>query len=236
MNLLLRSLSTQELGTEVPEGGEDSSHGTQEGGHAEEGGHGEGEGHHINEFGVMLYIILFMMSIFNISSAYFAKNKIHFVHETSVALILGTLVGIFAFYWKNSIFSLDEQMFFYILLPPIIFAEGFNIEKERFFKIFGYAVLYGALGTSLNFIFISLCNNYMNDFDYIKITHDVLEVNIGNIIKFDSYDILLLSTVLSAKDSFAISTMIDHHKYILLYYKNHNPILLIKPQLDPDPI
>ena len=58
-------------------------------------------------------------------------------------------------------------MFFYILLPPIIFAEGFNINKERFFKISGYALLYGALGTSLNFVMISLCNSFLNEYDYL---------------------------------------------------------------------
>ena len=58
----------------------------------------------INEFGVMLYIILFMMSIFNISSAYFVKKNIHSLHETTIALLLGILVGIIAFFWKNIIF------------------------------------------------------------------------------------------------------------------------------------
>ena len=81
----------------------------------------------INGFGVMLYIILFMMSIFNISSAYFLKKNIHILHETSIALLLGISVGIIAFYWKDTVLNLDETMFFYIMLPPIIFAEGFNI-------------------------------------------------------------------------------------------------------------
>lgn len=170
----------------------------------------------INEFGIMLYIILFMMSIFNISSAYFVRKNIHSLHETTIALLLGILLGIIAFYWKNTIFKLDETMFFYILLPPIIFAEGFNIQKEKFFRIFGYALLYGALGTSLNFIIISICNNYLNNTDQIIITHDIGEDNIGYVIKFDYYYILLLSTVLSAKDSFTISTMIEHHKYFFL--------------------
>ena len=65
--------------------------------------HEEGH-HHVNEFGVMLYIILFMMSLFNISSAYFARKNIHIVHETSIAIILGLIVGIIAYSWKGIIF------------------------------------------------------------------------------------------------------------------------------------
>ena len=172
----------------------------------------------INEFGIMLYIILFMMSIFNISSAYFVRKNIHSLHETTVALLLGILLGIISYYWKNTIFKLEETMFFYILLPPIIFADGFNIQKDKFFRIFGSALLYGALGTSLNFIIISICNNYLNNTNQIIITHDIGEENIGYVIKLDYYIILLLSTVLSAKDSFTISTMIDHHKYFFYNY------------------
>lgn len=38
-----------------------------------------------------------------------------------------------------------------LILPPIIFAGGYNLKKRRFFQNFFYITLYGLLGTLVNF-------------------------------------------------------------------------------------
>ena len=44
--------------------------------------------------------------------------------------------------------------FLYYFVPPIIFAEGFNIRKKYLMKNIGYSFIYGYIGTLLNFLII----------------------------------------------------------------------------------
>jgi len=43
--------------------------------------------------------------------------------------------------------SFSYEMFSYILLPMVIFAAGFNLDKHRFFRFGGYIAALGITGT-----------------------------------------------------------------------------------------
>lgn len=45
----------------------------------------------------------------------------------------------------------DEHFFFHVILPPIIFAGGYNLQTRRFFYCFIYILLFGLVATILNF-------------------------------------------------------------------------------------
>lgn len=45
----------------------------------------------------------------------------------------------------------DEEIFFYGLLPPMIFAGGYNLKKKDFGKNFKYILIYGLVGTIVSF-------------------------------------------------------------------------------------
>lgn len=45
-----------------------------------------------------------------------------------------------------------------MILPPIIFAGGFNLRKTLFFENFGLITFYGIVGTVLSFIVIASCS------------------------------------------------------------------------------
>ena len=47
--------------------------------------------------------------------------------------------------------AFDDNIVFYILLPPMLFADGYNLKKRRFFQNIYYINIYGMLGTILNF-------------------------------------------------------------------------------------
>lgn len=83
-------------------------------------------------------------------------------HETSIALILGLFVSalLLALQGVNgdiqNLLEFNDNIFFYICLPPIIFSSGFNMRRKRFFDNLGYIVLFGVVGTVITFIIFSL--------------------------------------------------------------------------------
>ena len=50
----------------------------------------------------------------------------------------------------------DDDMFYFLLLPPIIFEAGFSLQKRAFFNNLGTIMLFAIGGTLLTVIFISL--------------------------------------------------------------------------------
>jgi NhaP-type Na+/H+ or K+/H+ antiporter len=47
--------------------------------------------------------------------------------------------------------TFDENFFFYFVLPPIIFAAGYNMKRKEFFKNFKNIVILGVGSTLLQF-------------------------------------------------------------------------------------
>jgi sodium/hydrogen exchanger-like protein 6/7 len=51
--------------------------------------------------------------------------------------------------------SFSGNIFFYVCLPPIIFAAGFNMQRRRFFENIFYILLFGVVGTIVTFFIFS---------------------------------------------------------------------------------
>lgn len=75
-------------------------------------------------------------------------------HETGLALITGLIISVMLHYIPKDghyDISFDGGIFFYVCLPPIIFASGFNMRRRRFFDNIGYILLFGIFGTIVTF-------------------------------------------------------------------------------------
>lgn len=56
-----------------------------------------------------------------------------------------------------------ESTFFVFILPPIIFAAGYNLKKTNFVKNFGYITLFGVIGTIISFTILSVLIIFWNN-------------------------------------------------------------------------
>ncbi len=106
-------------------------------------------------------IIFLLLIIYIIGGSYIESKHCVVGHETSIALICGLLVSLTVFLATDqqvlqSIFEFNGPIFFFVCLPPIIFAAGFNMRRRRFFDNLGYIVLFGLFGTVITFIIFSL--------------------------------------------------------------------------------
>ena len=128
------------------------------------------------------------------------------MHQTGIAVILGFLSGVilhevhFTQITGNYV-EFQENLFFYYLLPPIIFAEGFNMKRQRFFQNAGYVSLFGILGTIICFSVNAICAYYFSQWGIIE---DVY----GNDVTLTIKDVFLLGSVLSASDTVAAISVI----------------------------
>lgn len=69
-----------------------------------------------------------------------------------MGILIGFVFGLVIYFIHDlPDFEFSEQIFFYGLLPPMIFSGGYNLKKSTFFQNFTYISLYGALGTVMTF-------------------------------------------------------------------------------------
>lgn len=118
------------------------------------------------------------------------------LHSTGVAVLLGILAGFVTDEALNQSINFDEDFFFYFVLPPIIFASGYNMKRRRFFKNISYIGLFGIFGTIVHFVISVVCVIAVSNNHWIRDNNDKL-------VNLKGQEVLLLCAVLSASDTVA---------------------------------
>lgn len=62
----------------------------------------------------------------------------------------------------------NDAIFFYLCLPPIIFAAGYNMKRKKFFEHFGYIMLFGLVGTIVCFLTFAFLSWVFVQFDFMQ--------------------------------------------------------------------
>ena len=145
--------------------------------------------------------IFLLLLFYTFASVYIKKWNLKFIHQTGIAILFGLLMG-YVLYRYDVTVNFDETLFFYFLLPPIIFAAGYNMKRRRFFRNLGYIGLYGILGTVLSFVIIGVLTYHFSDLGYVVNIH-------GSVEKLSINEALALGSVLAASDVVAVLTIIN---------------------------
>ncbi|WVZ96279.1 hypothetical protein U9M48_041935 [Paspalum notatum var. saurae] len=129
------------------------------------------------------------------------------VNESTTALVMGLLTGGVILLVTNGansrILVFSEDLFFIYLLPPIIFNAGFQVKKKQFFRNFMTIILFGAVGTLISFVIITL--GAMGLFQKL----DVGPLELG--------DYLAIGAIFSATDSVCTLQVLNQDETPLLY-------------------
>lgn len=104
-------------------------------------------------------IIFVMLMLYVILGSFMEHKETPFGHETGVALLAGLIISAIIHFaiapGSDLELKFNGEIFFYVCLPPIIFASGFNMRRRRFFQNIGYVLLFGIFGTILTFFVFS---------------------------------------------------------------------------------
>nr|XP_027116091.1 sodium/hydrogen exchanger 2-like isoform X2 [Coffea arabica] len=107
---------------------------------------------------VSLNVFIVLLCICIVIGHLLEENR--WMNESITALIIGVCTGVVILLISGGTSShllvFSEDLFFIYMLPPIIFNAGFQVKKKQFFRNFITIMLFGALGTLISFVIISL--------------------------------------------------------------------------------
>uniref|UniRef100_A0A8D0HBR3 Sodium/hydrogen exchanger n=1 Tax=Sphenodon punctatus TaxID=8508 RepID=A0A8D0HBR3_SPHPU len=126
------------------------------------------ESHRQDSVNLLIFILLLTLTILTIWL--FKHRRARFLHETGLAMIYGVLVGVVLRYGihvpsdvnnvtlscqvqtspATLLVTFDPEVFFNILLPPIIFYAGYSLKRRHFFRNLGSILAYAFLGTAIS--------------------------------------------------------------------------------------
>ncbi|KAJ4956526.1 hypothetical protein NE237_013309 [Protea cynaroides] len=129
------------------------------------------------------------------------------MNESITALIIGLCTGVVILLFSKGksshILVFSEDLFFIYLLPPIIFNAGFQVKKKQFFRNFMTIMLFGAVGTLISFVIISLGAREL-----------FKKLDVGSL---DVADYLAIGAIFSATDSVCTLQVLNQDETPLLY-------------------
>ncbi|GMH89432.1 hypothetical protein TL16_g11455 [Triparma laevis f. inornata] len=137
------------------------------------------------------------------------SGKTLWLHESGPAILLGSILGLLSTPSSSSspstsrTLEITDTTFFYFVLPPIIFAQGYGLKKRNFFRYIHYISLFGILGTFLQFIFMS-ASLYTGGY-VLGIT---IEKEDGTGSRLSLHEAMIISACLAAADEVAALSLI----------------------------
>jgi sodium/hydrogen exchanger 8 len=125
---------------------------------------------------------------------YVKKNKYYSLPESGVAMLVGILIGGIARLTVTdlTLFSFSPELFFFVLLPPIIFEAGYSLEKTQFFENIGAITLFAFLGTIISAFVVGMLTYWSAQLGLIR-----------HIDKENPMEALLFGSLISAVDPVA---------------------------------
>ena len=144
-----------------------------------------------------------------------------FGHETGVIIMVGMIVSFICYSIDpvHYVFQFNTEVFFRLLLPMILFAAGFNMRREEFFKNIVNIAKFGIFGSLFTwFLFVSM---FYALFEYVEMGNvDIPNPAGGTMsVKFkpDLLEIMVFCSILVSSDIIAAMSILKFEEQPHIY-------------------
>ncbi|PVH73547.1 sodium/hydrogen exchanger [Cadophora sp. DSE1049] len=150
-----------------------------------------------------LFIMIMLLIAALFTSYMLQQKKVEAVHETVISIFAGMTVGLILRLSSGTsiqdLVSFNYQIFFNLLLPPIILASGYELHQANFFRNIGTILTFAFAGTFISAIVLGLIL-----YIYTRIPIDGLEMTF--------VDAISVGATLSATDPVTILAIFNTYK------------------------
>lgn len=161
-------------------------------------------------------IIFVMLTFFMTSGALIEKYHLTFGHEASYTVLMGMLISYLTMAnGANKIegmLEFDDKLFFFLCLPPIVFASGFNMQRGDFFGNLSNIMLFGVLGTFVAFFSFSALTIFIKGkMDLFMYKHNTTTNEFDKLeMKLSDTEVMLFCSLMCSSDVVAAVSLISY--------------------------
>ena len=128
--------------------------------------------------GILVLLLILFLAI--IGGNALRQKGVNWLQEAGLATLLGIFFGLILEILGEtpqikSVTMLNSEFILYVLLPPIIFQSGYNIDKQVFFGNFGAIITYSFIGTLISAILISWSSFLLSYFEITSWNFSLVE-------------------------------------------------------------
>lgn len=134
------------------------------------------------------------------------------IHESSLAAMVGIIVGGAIKYATGQTIEFSHGVFFYMVLPPIIFSAGISLKRKKFFKYIHLISLFGVVGTICNFVLITAVTYYSQHvFEFRDKEGDLTPA--PHVVQLSWSHCMILAAVLSGTDEVSALSLMPMREF-----------------------